>query len=42
MDTKTMTKFAVLISLLAPVVFIDDDVHGFLIPKKVENMLAAY
>ena len=27
---------------LAPVVFIDDDVHGFLIPKKVENMLAAY
>lgn len=27
---------------LAPVMFIDDDVHGMLEPKKIENILAQY
>lgn len=27
---------------LAPVIFIDDDVHGMLEPKKIENILAQY
>jgi len=27
---------------LAPVIFVDDDVHGMLEPKKIENILAKY